>query len=203
MKIAKLNFIYIIIYFLVAWLYPWSEIQVNSTISISYLWDLVFVIFSSILLKVTPKFSLNKTILIRLPIVALLGTICIYISNYLELAAPFKYIENIFLQILILAPIIEEFIFRYSIFELINKNQLPEKFQLLIGSLLFSLSHAHAIWFLPTEFHSFIYLQLCYTFVLGWIVTKARMNSGGILEPVILHFVFNLLFYISVLKGWL
>jgi len=201
--LSILNFSLIIFYFLVAWLYPWGDYQINSTISISYLWDMIFVLGASAYLRLTPKFNIEKSILIRLPIIALFASICIYISNWLNLSAPFRYIENIILQILILAPIIEELIFRHAIFGLLQKNIPNEKLQLLIGSALFSLSHAHALWFLPTEFHSFIYLQLSYTFVMGWIVTKARMSSGGILEPIILHFVFNLLFYISVQKGWM
>lgn len=203
MKSAVLNFSLIIFYFLVAWLYPWSNIQTNTTISVSYIWDILFVIAIGFYLKQIPKLSMDKHILIRIPIIALLATISIFTAHSLEFAAPFKYIENIVLQILILAPLIEELIFRQAIFSLLEKLHFNEKVKIGLGSFLFSMSHAHALWFVPTEFHSFIYLQLIYTFLLGWVVTKARINTGSIVEPVILHFLFNLTFYFSVQKGWI
>jgi membrane protease YdiL (CAAX protease family) len=198
-----INFSLIVLYFLVAWFYPWGNIQIESTISVSYIWDLLFVVAIGIYLKELPKLRVDKLILIRLPIVALLATLSIYIVHSLKFPAPFKYIENIVLQILILAPLVEELIFRQAIFGLLAKLNFNEKLKIAIGSFLFSLSHAHALRFLPTEFHDFIYIQLIYTFVLGWIVTRARIKSQSILEPIILHFVFNLIFYLAVLKEWI
>ena len=60
------------------------------------------------------------------------------------------------------------------------------------------MSHLPALWFLPEEFHGFIGFQLFYTLLLGWICAKSRVKTNGMLEPVVLHFAFNLIFYIAV-----
>jgi membrane protease YdiL (CAAX protease family) len=200
---AIINLSLIIFYFLVSWFYPWGNIQVDSTISISYIWDFLFVIAAIFYTKNFPKIHFDKHIYIRLPIIALLATMSVYLIHNLEYPAPFRYIENIILQILILAPIVEELVFRQAIFGLLKDLNFDERIKIALGSFLFSLSHANALRFLPTEFHPFIYIQLVYTFILGWILIKARMRSQSIVEPMILHFIFNLIFYLSVQKSWI
>lgn len=195
------NLVYLIfipIYFGVAWFFPWKDFQIDSTISISYAWDILFFIGISLLLKTPFKIALNKGFIIRTPLIALMGLACVYMAKFLKLDAPFRYIENLALQIIILAPIIEELVFRHALYEVIKRSELKSIFQYFLGSLLFSISHAPALYYLPADFHSFIYFQLIYTFVLGWVIIKARERSESLLEPIILHFIFNFIFYLSV-----
>lgn len=196
-----INLLYLLlipIYFAMAWLFPWKDYQIDSTISISYIWDILFCILVSLLLKTPFKINLNKGFIIRAPSLALMALLCVYIAKWTNLNAPFRYIENLAMQIIILAPLIEELVFRHALYEVIKKSKLKMLFQYILGSLLFSLSHAPAIYYLPADFHGFIYFQLIYTFILGWIIIKARERSDSLLEPIVLHFIFNFIFYLSV-----
>tara|TARA_B100001971_G_scaffold215192_1_gene259898 strand:- start:152501 stop:153109 length:609 start_codon:yes stop_codon:yes gene_type:complete len=196
-----INLLYLLlipIYFAMAWLFPWKDYQIDSTISISYIWDILFCILVSLLLKTPFKINLNKGFIIRAPLLALMALLCVYIAKWTNLNAPFRYIENLAMQIIILAPLIEELVFRHALYEVIKKSKLKMLFQYILGSLLFSLSHAPAIYYLPADFHGFIYFQLIYTFILGWIIIKARERSDSLLEPIVLHFIFNFIFYLSV-----
>lgn len=191
-----------IIYFSIAWLYPWDKIQWDSTISISYLFDILFCVISLFVFKLRLKVKGQDLKGATSRIIAIVGiaSFSLFLVNISKFPAPFKYIEQLFLQILILAPIVEEFIFRFAIFGATEKYFKNKNHLLLSNSLLFSISHAPGIFMLPSQFHGFIYIQLGYTFLLGWICSKARLKTGSIIEPIIIHFVFNLLFYIAVIQ---
>ncbi len=122
------------------------------------------------------------------------------LANLFKFPAPFKYIELLGIQILILAPIVEELIFRHALFGAFRNYFNNENFLLLSNAILFSISHLPAIWALPEVFHPFVYLQLFYTLILGWICAKSRLRTGSVMEPMILHFIFNLIFYVAVIK---
>lgn len=192
-----------VIYFAVTWFFPWDVIQWNSTVSISYIFDIIFCISCFVIFRLPIRFGNQDTKGAVSRIIATIGvaTFSLFIANLFILSAPFKYIELLFLQILILAPLIEEFLFRYAIFGALEKYFHNKNYLLLCNALLFSLSHAPAIYILPKEFHGFIYAQLIYTFFLGWICAKARLKTGSIIEPIILHFIFNLIFYVAIIKG--
>jgi len=99
---------------------------------------------------------------------------------------------------IILAPIIEELVFRGSIYELFKKAKVKIWVNNLINSVLFALSHGSALFVLPAEFHPFIYFQMKYTFVLGHLCAKSRERTHGIIEPMFLHLIFNIVFYASI-----
>ena len=186
------------LYFIIAWLFPWEKVQVDSTISVSYIWDVLYFVLIIIILKVKPKVGLSKNILIRGPIVLAMAAACIAITKYAQLNAPFRYIENLAIQLIILAPMIEELVYRHGIYSVFEKLKLKKEFQFIFGSLLFSIGHASALFYLPGEFHSFIYFQLFYTFILGWLCLKARERTNSLIEPILLHFIFNYCFYLAV-----
>ena len=192
-----------IIYFAVTWFFPWETIQWNSTVSISYLFDILFCISCFFIFRLPVRVGNQdvKGATSRLIAAISVAVFSLFMTNLFVLPAPFKYIEFLFLQILILAPFIEEFIFRYAIFGATEKYFKNKNYLLLSNAILFSLSHAPAIYLLPKEFHGFIYAQLTYTFFLGWICAKARLKTGSVIEPIILHFIFNLIFYIAITKG--
>lgn len=193
-----LTFLLVPLYFAMAWLFPWSEVQIDSTISVSYVWDIVFFVLVCLVLKAKPQLGISKNILIRGPIVLVMALVCVAITHYGKLNAPFRFIENLALQIIILAPIIEELVYRHGLYEVFNRLELKKNFQFGIGSALFSIGHAPALFYLPAEFHGFIYFQLVYTFFLGWVCLKARERTNSLFEPIILHFIFNYCFYLAV-----
>lgn len=191
---------YPIIYFACSWLLPWDSIQWDSSISVTYIFDLIFALSVYLIHKPKMSLRLTKGILPRLFAISVLAFVTILISLQLNLLSPFRYVDNLFIQILILAPIVEELVFRFALFEPF-KLIIPNKNILFIfNGLLFSLSHGKALSVLPQDFHAFIYFQIGYTFLLGWICSKAKFKSGSILEPIVLHFVFNLIFYYSVIN---
>lgn len=191
-----------IVYFTISWFFPWDKILNGVSISPSYFFDVLFVGLTLYFFR--SKLEIGKTklkfLIIRIILSVLFGLLCVVVINFFNLNAPFKFVDKLFIQVLVLAPIIEELIFRSAFFIVFKRAKLNLKLQGVINSLLFSLSHLPAIWILPDEFKSFVIFQLFYTFILGWICFKARQTSKGIFEPIIVHFVFNLIFYISVIN---
>ncbi len=193
-----LVFLYPIVYFSLSWFLPWDSIQWESSISVTYVFDLLFAFGVYLIHKPKMSLRLTKGMLPRVLAISAVAFIAIFTSLQLNLLSPFRYVDNLFIQILILAPIVEELVFRFALFEPF-KLIIPNKNILFIfNGLLFSLSHGKALSVLPEDFHSFIYFQIGYTFILGWICSKAKFKSGSILEPILLHFIFNLIFYYSV-----
>ncbi len=190
-----------IFYFSVSWFLPWERIQFHSTISVSYLFDLILISLTALYYK---KRLLSfgrlkiKGTLLRVIAVILYGFICLLMVKKLDFNAPFKYIELTFIQLVLLAPFIEELLFRGVFFLIGRVSGLNKTSNIILNSLFFSVSHLPAIWFLPPEFHNFIFFQLFYTFGLGWLCVKARDKTDGIFEPYLLHLIFNIQFYIAV-----
>tara|TARA_B100000212_G_scaffold339039_1_gene316683 strand:- start:276 stop:893 length:618 start_codon:yes stop_codon:yes gene_type:complete len=190
-----------LIYFGVAWFFPWKLFQIDSTISISYLWDILFCVVVGGTFSVPLKGSNLNGMVVRILAITALGCLSLFVLNYSGVEVPFKFLEHPIIQLLILAPIVEEFVFRYALLGLYLQRIKSKNVGLLASSVLFSISHLPGMWHLPQEFAAFVYIQLGYTFCMGWIIGKARIRTGGVLEPIILHFIFNLLFYVAVIKG--
>ena len=189
-----------IVYFSISWFFPWDKVMANVSISPSYLFDLIFIGATVFFFKSKLKIGKSsvKLFTIKLLLSFVFASLCIGVINLMGLVAPFKFVDKLFIQVLILAPIIEELIFREAFYTVFKRAGLPSIWQGLINSALFSLSHLPAIWILPAEFKSFVIFQLIYTFVLGWVCFKSREVSKGILEPILIHLVFNLVFYMAV-----
>lgn len=191
-----------IFYFCISWQVNWMELTPEGwSISVSYFFDICFAL--SILAFGTKRNFLGTIIKRNLAIrmvlvigVALLCVTILYMSEMLN--SPFKHVDNLFLQMLILAPIVEELVFRGAIYELFKLANVRIWANNLINSTLFAASHAAGFFVLPKEFFPFLIFQMQYTFVLGHLCTKSRERTHGVLEPIILHLAFNLIFYASV-----
>lgn len=193
-------------YFILSWFFPWEKFQIDSTISVSYFWDLLFCALVGITYRLplsAPRRVALKGLAPRLIGVVALAIVSILFIQMSATASPFKYLERPVLQLLILAPLVEEFVFRYAIVGASLAAMESKRKVVLLSAILFSISHVPGIWHLPEPFWPFIYVQLGYTFLLGWIIAKARVRSGSVWEPVALHFCFNLCFYVAVIKGWI
>lgn len=189
-------------YFLMSWSFPWDKFQFNSTVSVAYIFDALFgvsVLYAFKKKEVIGKLSLVGSA-IRSLAIASCGAACVYAIIVTGLNSPFRFIEHPILQLLIFAPILEELVFRGAFFETFQKMRLRGEVAHSLNTILFSFSHITGLWFLPSEFHSFIVFQMFYTLLLGWVCTKSREKTGGVVEPIILHFIFNLVFYIGVVK---
>ena len=192
-------------YFLAIWFIPWENYFSLGSFSSSLTFDIVFILSFYTYFgthNILGKFQLKK-IGIYSALVLILATLCIGTSNAVGLNSPFRYLDYVFIKLLIVAPILEEFVFRGVFIELGERVKLNRQVSSIINAFLFSLSHLPALWFLEDEFHGFIAFQLVYTVALGYICAAARFKTKGVAVPVLLHFLFNLVFYIAILKKFL
>jgi membrane protease YdiL (CAAX protease family) len=169
-------------------------------VSITYLFDLIFslsVLYIYKKRKFLGTLDLSGTA-IRSAAVLGVAILCILTIKGLGLLTPFKFMEYQLLQLLIFAPVLEEAVFRGAFYEAFYKVHLKPEIIIILNTILFSFSHMTGFWYLPGEFHGFITFQIFYTLILGWICSKSRFKTHGLLEPILLHFIFNLVFYISV-----
>jgi membrane protease YdiL (CAAX protease family) len=191
-----INILVVAIYFLVSWFTPWEKIEIIKGFSSSYLWDFCYALFIILIfnLKIIEIKKTYFPTLLRLLFIIILGLLSVQLLVTFHIRTPFQYIEYPFIQLLIMAPIFEELVFRGAIQEKL-KGQISTKWKLyLISAVLFSCSHLSALFFLPPNFHAFIYGQVAYTFILGWILAKSHEEGFKTLEPILLHFVFNMFF---------
>ena len=95
--------------------------------------------------------------------------------------------KGILLHVLILAPVVEEVIFRGYIYRIL-KSKLPIIFSMIISSTLFALIHYNVL--------SYILL-----FVLSIFLTYIYERNGSIICPIIIHSLFNLMMSILIIFG--
>lgn len=102
------------------------------------------------------------------------------------------------LFLLIVGPILEELIFRQTLWFTLQ-DLLKDKWLVLIStSALFAYAHFHAYWNPELlEFKRFIIYQTAYTFIIGLWWGLAYMRSRNITHPVLLHFSFNFGFWFA------
>ena len=82
------------------------------------------------------------------------------------------------MTLLIFAPVVEEIIFRGHMLNTLLEH-VPEKWAVLISSIIFALMHINIVWML-------------YAFFLGQILAKTSMKEDNIAYGVLLHVGFNL-----------
>lgn len=85
----------------------------------------------------------------------------------------------VFLSVVILGPIVEEILFRGIIYDHLQAFKRPW-LSILISAVLFALWHRQPV-------------QIGYTFFAGLIFATARYYSGGLLFPIIIHVINNLM----------
>lgn len=120
------------------------------------------------------------------------------LADALSIAIPFnlKGTETI-LFLLVVAPILEEAIFRFLVWQPVQYISKRPIVALISTSLIFSYSHLHAIWFVPPEVHNFIIYQAAYTFLLGLACGFYVYRYSSLACAILIHFAFNLGFYLA------
>lgn len=120
------------------------------------------------------------------------------ITGFAEIQIPFdlKGTETL-VFLLLVAPFLEELIFRFFIWQPIEWLTGKPIIAWLVTSLMFSYSHLHSIWFLPKEIHSFVVYQTIYTLILGLACGFFKFRNNSIAGAVLVHFGFNLGFYLG------
>ena len=84
-----------------------------------------------------------------------------------------------FIATCLFAPICEEIIFRFGIYEYINKKGMPKIFNMTITSILFAIIHFYGI-------NATIIL-----IIISYIWSYAYFKTNSLLYPILLHFIHN------------
>lgn len=85
---------------------------------------------------------------------------------------------SLFLGAVILAPVAEELLFRGLILRLLRP--YGDRWAILLSALLFAIAHGS-------------FFQMPYAFVAGLLLARVATAAGGILFPLLFHFLYNLL----------
>lgn len=191
-------FAIVILYFGFSWGLPWNKIP--SSISFSYVFDFVFALTVSFFYRLPWKFKwrINKQALMAIVEVSALAIGVIGAIYYLDIQTPFRLVQNLELHLLLFAPILEELVFRQTFQRTLVHNVGGKNVTSMLVASIFAFSHLVGLMVLPSEFVPFIGFQVFYTFVLGVICGQALLRFQSLLAPIVLHFIFNLSFYVAM-----
>jgi membrane protease YdiL (CAAX protease family) len=174
---------------------PWQKFSIHNGLLSNIFFDIIFIILSIKFLKTKFKFqsSLEKGDLGLLVTTIFLALGSILGLKSLSLSNPFQFVSLLFLNLVVIGPIVEEFIFRIVFNSLYSKNK---NLRHILSGLIFSFSHSLSMIHSPSEWYKFFYLQIFYTFFLGIICSISFERSRNALKPILLHILFNLSFYV-------
>jgi hypothetical protein len=127
------------------------------------------------------------------------GAVISFIAPNLGLIIPFDLKDPFtILMLLLLGPILEEWIFRYATQQGIKKIFHSRIISIVLSSFLFSIAHFVAYFSVPTEFQSFVIYQTIYTLLLGFGCGYAVIkNEGSIINAILIHMGFNFGFFLG------
>jgi len=190
--------IIVITYFSFSWGLPWHMIP--SEISFSYLFDLFFALGVCFIFRLPWKYKVrfNRHILICLAELICLGVAVIGAIWFFDIETPFRLVQDLEWHLVILAPILEELVFRQTFQRLLVHSVGGKRVTSMLVAAIFAFSHLIALKVLPAEYIPFIGFQVFYTFILGLLCGQALLRFGSILVPIAMHFVFNLMFYLAL-----
>lgn len=191
-------FVLVILYFGFSWGLPWHKLP--STISFSYIFDLLFALGVSFFFRLPWKFkwNINKQSFKAMGEVVALAIASILAIWYMDIETPFRLLTGLEWHMLFFAPILEELVFRQT-FQRFLVNQVGGKYVTsMLVAAIFAFSHLVGLTVLPVEYVPFIGFQVFYTFVLGLICGQAMLRFHSVFAPIVIHFLFNLTFYIAL-----
>lgn len=191
-------FVLVIIYFGFSWGLPWHKIP--STISFSYVFDLLFALGVSFFYRLPWKFKwhINIQTLKAIGEVFALAVGAIGAIWYMDIEIPFRLVQNLEWHLLLFAPILEELVFRQTFQRILIGNMGGKRVTSMLVASIFAFSHLVGLAVLPVEYVPFIGFQVFYTFVLGVICGQSLLRFHSVLAPICMHFIFNLTFYAAL-----
>lgn len=191
-------FVLVIIYFAFSWGLPWHELP--STISFSYVFDLLFALGVSFIFRLPWKFkwNINKQTLKAMGEVVALGVAAVLAIWYMDIETPFRLVSGLEFHLLIFAPVFEELVFRQTFQRFLIKQVGGKYVTSMLVAAIFAFSHLVGLKVLPVEYVPFIGFQVFYTFILGLICGQALLRFHSVFAPMALHFLFNLTFYLAM-----
>lgn len=188
----------VVIYFGFSWGLPWQKIP--STISFSYVFDLLFALGVSFFFRLPWKFKwhLNLASLKTFGEVFALAAAAVAAIWYMDIETPFRLVNNLEWHLLLFAPLLEELVFRQTFQRVLINNMGGKRVTSMLVASIFAFSHLIGLSVLPVEYVPFIGFQVFYTFVLGVICGQSLLRFHSVLAPICMHFIFNLTFYVAL-----
>ena len=159
----------------------------------TYVFELIF-FFATLLYFREFKLSIRFRPVFLLSLI--LGAAAAFLIKPLGIVFPFnlKDSETIFF-LLVVAPVLEELIFRYALWEYVERTSTVV-IAWVATSLLFSFSHFYAYFGVPESLKSFVIYQTAYTFSIALYFGYYRLKDRGLFVPIFLHFLFNFGFFL-------
>lgn len=191
-------FVLVIIYFGFSWGLPWH--QLPSSISFSYVFDLLFALGVSFFFRLPWKlrWHINRQSFKAMLEVFALAIASIAAIWYMDIETPFRLVNGLEWHLLFFAPVLEELVFRQT-FQRVLIAQVGGKYVTsMLVAAIFAFSHLVGLTVLPVEYVPFIGFQVFYTFLLGLICGQALLRFHSVIAPIFLHFLFNLTFYLAL-----
>lgn len=191
-------FFLVVIYFAFSWGLPWHKLP--SSISFSYIFDLLFALGVSFFFRLPWKFRwrINKQTFKAMLEVVALAAASIAAIWYMEIETPFRLVTGLEWHLLFFAPILEELVFRQTFQRTLVSQVGGKNITSMLVASIFAFSHLIGLTVLPVEYVPFVGFQVFYTFVLGVICGQALLRFHSVFAPIFLHFIFNLMFYLAI-----
>ena len=117
---------------------------------------------------------------------------------YMDIETPFRLVSGLEWHLLFFAPILEELVFRQTFQRFLVAQVGGKRVTSMLVAAIFAFSHLVGLTVLPAEYVPFIGFQVFYTFILGLICGQALLRFHSVFAPMVLHFLFNLSFYIAL-----
>ncbi len=165
-----------------------------------YTFELLFVFATIYLLKskinwIGPVTRFDVT---TAPLAGLFGLLVFKTATSLGIQVPFDFKSpEIIFQLLVIAPVVEELLFRLALWNCVEAFSNKPKTLVTITTFLFALGHFTAYFYVPAEFKSFVIYQTIYATFLSIWVSIGKLKTHKMQTPVLVHFMFNLGFYLG------
>jgi membrane protease YdiL (CAAX protease family) len=169
-----------------------------------YIFEIALVIAGLIRFRKHIKidFDFSRPMVFQMLITYGLGFGTYKLGQFLGLQAPFNVnTKSAIFMLVLFGPILEELLFRFTLFHHISKVIKSHYVANLLISMLFSFSHFYAYMFISNQsIKQFILFQTAYTFVISFWWTLVYIETKRIYHPIFLHILFNSGFFLAMHK---
>lgn len=174
----------------------WRDIEEFYSLIFEFLFvgGAYFVFREKIILWVKPR---SEDLISYLSLV-IFGIFIYRAADWIHVPSPFDLSgSKTVMLLLVLAPILEELIFRMALWESSVAVFNRPKVTIIVTSVLFALGHFLSYWAVPPEYKTFILYQTVFTFLLSLVIGMHKLKRVAVSSAIFMHFSFNFGFYVS------